>query len=178
MNRDICHVESCTKSVVDGRSKCERHLEANRLYMARVTLTRKASGTCKSCGAQPIAGLQTCERHALMRVKQNATRYSKRVNKGECTTCGKPSSTGKKKCKACADNDRRIEISLKNDRRMSGRCIYCGGEVETHTPCKKRTSCDACRKRHKGYDGTISSRFSRARTSVNAVKRGWTLKID
>jgi hypothetical protein len=156
-------------------------------------LEKAARGICRDCREPAVAGRMLCAFHRE-KAKEVAERYratsrgqemlsayhqkrhAERKAKAFCTTCGKAAASGFAKCNKCRDADARNEVDRKNQRIAAGLCIYCGQPVRIGVG-RRRTSCDDCRKRRKGYDGTLRSRFSRAR-SAKHKKYGWSLHFE
>jgi hypothetical protein len=190
-----CTGPCCRAKAIPGRKQCPRHFRigrANQHYGVALRQRRSAAGLCRHCELPHLPDSIFCEQHRTLSQEsvrrfrstekgketnriQGTSQYFDRKRSSLCTTCG--SSLGEKwlllKCDRCSKADAQSSIARIHYRKTNGLCRYCSEPV-TRTTGRKRHSCDSCRKIHKGYDGTLRSRFSRARSS-RGRKYGWSL---
>lgn len=98
MKTETCNIRCCTRPHVDGRTRCQFHIDQARASTAKYRQTRRDQGVCIRCGQNPSRpGTDSCDscfqkrrRRYARRVEEAREPYYARRKAHLCTSCGKP----------------------------------------------------------------------------------------
>lgn len=141
----VCHCG--TEAVRPGKTTGPRCAAAQRRYMHRRVIAKKADGTCLRCPAPRVRGqlCETCYASAHARPKEQPTREAK-IAAGVCITSGcEGTAIDHRKCIECRALDCEKAKARIDERRLAGLCRC--GKVRVTVPGKACATCARARKR-------------------------------
>ena len=153
---------SCNHPAIEGRRRCQKHLERYAAYQRKRYAAAKAQKQCVShnCCDKAEKNKSMCAYHLRKNSRYVREHYQQRKNIGICTNCMKRAVAGRTKCRAClnrqikteakflrtkADRMRQRDLALalrrsrRRDRIARGQCIWCSKSAESN-----KQKCVAC----------------------------------
>src|ERR1700676_1458078 len=124
-----CH--SCTNFAVPGKSRCQKHLNKEKIEKHRQYAKRLKDGNCSKCGDKATKDRILCRRCALADKKR--TENLKRL--GLCIGCSKPAVKGILVCKNCRNKkmiyyrDKKLIVLARYSKGDTRKCCWHGCDV-------------------------------------------------
>jgi hypothetical protein len=129
----------CTNPTVEGRSRCQKHLDKANATARRRNAERKYYGLCLRCPEKAQEGHVLCAtclenlRHRELNLdserEKSRTKQQLRRNAGLCKWCEKPNAAGRALCEEHLRGEREKVRAYRAERKAKGLCWRCDDPV-------------------------------------------------
>ena len=133
----------CKSEAVDGKKRCQYHLDKHNIYSRNWQKKQRAMGNCARCGEPSDAEL--CAKCRANKYQSNLKWRGKMVCKARCIECGKVAVKGRRRCQSCIN--KRKEIDKKYVLRLvkEKRCKQCTRKLDDFSLIQNKRTCMVCR---------------------------------
>lgn len=129
----------CSEPAEPGRTRCAKHVAAQRVEMVRQRDAWKSQGLCQKCGGEPLPGKATCATCGKQSVDAAGSRYQRNKIKGVCRSCGRDTG-GQSLCDICKAVTKRGQKARYERLKAAGICVQCADKPAA-TGCVSCTEC-------------------------------------